>query len=356
MNEFVKAITLLHQGKRLEMHYLIVNGNYLLWQARLQRFYLVDAKMDDYIRNTEEIDLDANVFDPMVKEFEALMPMFDAFEQMSLRQAEEGGIQLTINISHDCNMRCKYCFASFGSYGREDHRGIMDIDTARTIPVVFKNQRVSHVMFFGGEPLMNYQAIDEICKGFAVSQTPPPSYGLVTNGTIVTEQILDILKKNSIPVTVSIDGHQLLHDELRPFISGQGTFDTVVKNIRVLQDFGISVFFEATYTQQHEQAGISPVELVDGLKKKLGISRGTLGFCEGDAEEGYAIPFDRRAKYSDELTDYFLDQLMNDSEPYIDDDWLSLLSSLLNQSSRPHLCPVGEKAFALTPEGDVTMC
>ena len=64
---------------------------------------------------------------------------------------------LCLHVSHDCNLRCRYCFASTGDFGT-GHRMTMDFDTARRAIdwVVEKSgkRRNIEVDFFGGEPLM----------------------------------------------------------------------------------------------------------------------------------------------------------------------------------------------------------
>ena len=60
---------------------------------------------------------------------------------------------LCLHVSHDCNLRCKYCFASTGDFGT-GHRMTMDFETAkRAIDFVIAksgHRRNIEVDFFGG--------------------------------------------------------------------------------------------------------------------------------------------------------------------------------------------------------------
>lgn len=69
---------------------------------------------------------------------------------------------LCLHVSHDCNLRCKYCFASTGDFGT-GHRMTMDFETAkRAIDFVIAksgHRRNIEVDFFGGEPLIDRKSV-----------------------------------------------------------------------------------------------------------------------------------------------------------------------------------------------------
>ena len=73
---------------------------------------------------------------------------------------------LCLNVSHDCNLRCKYCFAFAGDFGLG--RKTMSVETAKkAIDFVVKRSGVRHnieVDFFGGEPLMAMDTVKETVK------------------------------------------------------------------------------------------------------------------------------------------------------------------------------------------------
>ncbi|MFQ9975955.1 MAG: 4Fe-4S cluster-binding domain-containing protein, partial [Butyricicoccus sp.] len=68
---------------------------------------------------------------------------------------------LCLHVAHDCNLRCKYCFASTGDFGQG--RKIMPPDIAKkAIDFVIARSGVRHnieVDFFGGEPLMAWDTV-----------------------------------------------------------------------------------------------------------------------------------------------------------------------------------------------------
>jgi uncharacterized protein len=71
---------------------------------------------------------------------------------------------LCLHIAHDCNLRCRYCFASTGDFGTK--RTLMSAETGKNaIDFLIEqsgSRRNLEVDFFGGEPLMNFGAVEEI--------------------------------------------------------------------------------------------------------------------------------------------------------------------------------------------------
>ena len=73
---------------------------------------------------------------------------------------------MCLHIAHDCNLRCKYCFASTGDFG--EGRKLMDLATGKAaIDFLLEksgNRKNLELDFFGGEPLMNFDVVKEIVK------------------------------------------------------------------------------------------------------------------------------------------------------------------------------------------------
>jgi radical SAM additional 4Fe4S-binding domain len=265
------------------------------------------------------------------------------------------GQKLVVHVSHDCNLRCQYCYASHGSYGRELERGLMSDKVALSIVEKFASQDISRVVFFGGEPLLNLSAMKIICEGFR-EKGLEPEYCAITNGTLFTDQVKKLVEDFSIQLTVSIDGPKDIHDELRPFVSGQGSHDEVIRTIGAAKRMNVPLYLEATYTQLHENAGLEPQQILDYLRNEVGVSRGTMGLCKGSADDGLSIDPTKRKLYSSSLTEYIGKQIIDNDNPYIDDDWLSWLVHLLRHVIRPSLCPIGDYSLSILPNGDIYPC
>lgn len=95
------------------------------------------------------------------------------------------------------------------------------------------------IELFGGEPLLCFdliKKIEEYVSKIEIQKNFKVSYRMVTNGTILTESIINFLKEHPyFFLTVSCDGIKEIHDKNRKTITGEGSFDLVEKNLRILQ-------------------------------------------------------------------------------------------------------------------------
>ena len=101
--------------------------------------------------------------DELIRAEMLFAPMCEAFEVV----ADEKPVvkSLCLNIAHDCNLRCKYCFASQGDYDTHK-RELMSFNVARAavdflIASSAGKRRHCEVDFFGGEPLMNFDVVKQ---------------------------------------------------------------------------------------------------------------------------------------------------------------------------------------------------
>ena len=73
---------------------------------------------------------------------------------------------LCLHIAHDCNLKCKYCFAEEGEY--HGKRSLMSVEVGKkAIDFLIENsgsRRNLEIDFFGGEPLMNFDVVKEIVE------------------------------------------------------------------------------------------------------------------------------------------------------------------------------------------------
>jgi len=148
---------------------------------------------------------------------------------------------LTLFVTDTCNLSCSYCYvnkngAMAGTKMTFDtFRSAVDTFTSR-----FSLERRVNVLLFGGEPLLNLPLLREAVahlKEISAKTGAQFSYSVVTNGTIVSEDIIDFLLENDVNVLVSVDATKEAHDELRPFLSGKGSYDTVKRNVARLAEF-----------------------------------------------------------------------------------------------------------------------
>lgn len=163
---------------------------------------------------------------------------------------------LWLNISHDCNLRCEYCFGNGGDYG--SRRILMDEKTAKNcidkwFAQVDLNVPILEVNFFGGEPLMNQDVmiycVNYINNLFAKNKNQI-RYNITTNGTIVNETLLNLFKENHFKISISIDGIERLHNLKRKYVSGKGSFADIARNVRRFKEYIPKLTAQITLTKE----------------------------------------------------------------------------------------------------------
>ncbi|MEG1395713.1 MAG: thioether cross-link-forming SCIFF peptide maturase [Oscillospiraceae bacterium] len=149
---------------------------------------------------------------------------------------------LCLHVSHDCNLRCRYCFASTGDFGT-GHRLTMDFETAkRAIDFVIEksgSRRNIEVDFFGGEPLM---AMDTVKKTVAYARSIEEEHGkcfrftITTNGVLLDDENIAYINKEMSNAVLSLDGRPAVNDHMRKTINGKGSYDIIVPKFKQLVD------------------------------------------------------------------------------------------------------------------------
>lgn len=154
--------------------------------------------------------------------------------------------QLVLNITEDCNMRCKYCYLSETyKHTRNRTSEFMSEETAiKSLDYFFELIRqISKfnpgkkcaITFYGGEALLNFPVIKKSIE-YAKSNCPvTPMFNITTNGTLLCGEIADYLVKNEVAISVSLDGSREEHDRNRVDAMKNGTFDTIIRNIKALK-------------------------------------------------------------------------------------------------------------------------
>jgi uncharacterized protein len=146
---------------------------------------------------------------------------------------------LSLAVAQKCNLGCSYCYAEGGSFGGPQTS--MEIDTAlASVELLFSDvtagERVN-LSFLGGEPLMSrpvIHAATERASEIGAARGVDVTFSITTNGTRLTAADGAFFERHGFAVTVSLDGPAAVHDRLRPFRSGRGSFDRVLERVAPL--------------------------------------------------------------------------------------------------------------------------
>ena len=140
---------------------------------------------------------------------------------------------LCLHIAHDCNLACRYCFAEEGEY--HGRRALMSFEIGKkALDFLIANsgsRRNLEVDFFGGEPLMNWQVVKDLVK-YGREQEKIHNknfrFTLTTNGVLLNDEIMEFCNKEMANVVLSVDGRKEIHDYMRPFRKGAGSYDLII--------------------------------------------------------------------------------------------------------------------------------
>lgn len=171
--------------------------------------------------------------------------MLEAWEQETSPDVKSGklsfGIRsLTINVTQICNLKCTYCAAGGdGTYGNAQ----VKINVEKTLPQLrFFLEKIPdggsfNITFLGGEPLLYPEGIQEIgnyVQLMTAGRNIKARFSIVTNGTLISEYALSVLKSLRANITVSLDGPADVNDRTRPAKTGESSTDATVKGLAIL--------------------------------------------------------------------------------------------------------------------------
>ena len=147
---------------------------------------------------------------------EGLIFSEDTYKDFILSRKNDFQVKaICLNVAHDCNLRCKYCFASTGDY--HGNRKLMPFDVAKkAIDFLIENsgnRKRLEVDFFGGEPMMNFDVIKatiEYGRNTAKNFNKHVGFTITTNALLLDDESIEYLNENMDNVVLSIDGRKKL--------------------------------------------------------------------------------------------------------------------------------------------------
>ncbi len=144
---------------------------------------------------------------------------------------------MCLHIAHDCNIRCKYCFASQGDF--EGDRSLMSLEVGKKALKFLVdnsgNRRNLEVDFFGGEPLMNFEVVKELVTyGREIEKESNKNFRftMTTNGVLLDDEKIEYINETMDNVVLSIDGRKEVNDLMRYTVNGGGTYDIIVPKFK----------------------------------------------------------------------------------------------------------------------------
>lgn len=207
---------------------------------------LPESGIDEIIGDIKALKRDMKLYSP------------DIFRGAARTEREKPLKALCLNVSHMCNMACSYCFADRGGYGGDG--GLMSVETGKqAVDFLIGNsgsRKNLDVDFFGGEPLLNWDAVKEIvryARGAGQERGKRFRFTLTTNGVLIDDDVIDFTCREMQNVVLSLDGRPEINDAARKLIDGGGSYSEVVPKFKKLVEArgGKGYYIRGTFTREN---------------------------------------------------------------------------------------------------------
>ncbi len=259
-------------------------------------------------------------------------------------------MKLTLFLNHRCNLRCIYCYT-----GRKFHRA-MPLSVARQ-GVEFGLSEADRgfllISFFGGEPMLEVELMEQAvayARERAGQEGKHLFLALATNGTLLDDRRLKLLKDNDFQVQVSLDGGPEAQDATRRFRNGRSSFSRIEGNLRRLLDEGFDVRVVAVIDPANVAfLGRSFDDLMD-----LGVRR--IHFSpnySGDWDDAACERFEAALR---DLGDRFVQRFRDHQDVRLDPLNGKVVTHLARGYKEKNLCQFGQKELAVSPSGKLYPC
>ena len=268
---------------------------------------------------------------------------------------------LCLHVAHDCNLRCKYCFASTGDFGQG--RKIMPPEIAKkAIDFVIARSGVRHnieVDFFGGEPLMAWDTVTQTvdyARSLEEKYNKKFRFTITTNGLLLDADKRKYINENMDNCVLSLDGRREVNDEFRKTVAGTGSYDTIVPKFKALvdeRDPNLDYYARGTFTSHNLDFAEDVLSIADAGFDRLSVEPVT-----ADPGCGYDLTEDDLPKIEaeyDRLTDIMLER-KKEGKPFTFFHFMVDLDQGPCVVKRLRGCGAGYEYVAVTPDGDIYPC
>ena len=359
------------------IHAYTFDGTNIVFDVNSNQVHVVDEPSFNLIRDYETMAIDelksnycpvygTAVVEEILEEIAALKDKGLLFAvdplagDVTLPEREPVVKALCLHLAHDCNLRCRYCFAGQGDFGGE--RGLMPAKVGRKaidfLLTVSGSRRHVEVDFFGGEPLLNRSVMLELVdygRAKAREAGKEIKFTVTTNTLLLDPDLQRFIGENNLAVVLSIDGRPAVHDLMRPFPAGGGSYARVAE--RIVQ------FISSPYCGEHYVRGTFTRHNLDFSEDvrhlaELGCRKISVEPVVAEAGTDYALREEDVPEIMleyDKLTRYII-KLHRSGSPIDFFHFNVELEAGPCLAKRLTGCSAGIEYLAVTPEGDFYPC
>ncbi|MCI9418078.1 MAG: thioether cross-link-forming SCIFF peptide maturase [Eubacterium sp.] len=267
---------------------------------------------------------------------------------------------LCLHIAHDCNLKCRYCFAEEGEY--HGKRALMPFEIGKAaLDFLIANsggRRNLEVDFFGGEPTLNFQVVrDLVAYGREQEKIYDKKFRftLTTNGVLLNKEIMEFANREMANVVLSIDGRKEVNDKMRPFGNGSGSYDLIVPKFKEFAESRnqTNYYVRGTFTHFNTDFSKDVLHLAD-----LGFKQISIEPVVAQEEDDYAIREEDLPVLFEEY-DFLAAEMVRRQKQGEDFNFFHFMIDLEGGpcvAKRLSGCGSGTEYLAVTPWGDLYPC
>jgi len=267
---------------------------------------------------------------------------------------------LSLAIAQTCNLGCTYCYAQQGGFGEPG--GNMSLKTAlQAVDLLIDGAQPGsgcNLAFLGGEPLANRPVLRTATR-YAAERAAERglriTFSITTNGTLLRPEDGDLFEEHGFAVTLSLDGPRDLHDALRPYKNGRGSYDRIMGNVRPLLGRQRKMQLSARVT-------VTPANLMlrETLEQLISEGFHSVGFSpllSAPSGQGEMQPQDLELMMGAMIDcgrEYERRVLARERYPFANMD--NAMREIARGTHRPYPCGAGAGYLGVSAAGDLAAC
>lgn len=268
---------------------------------------------------------------------------------------------LCLNVAHDCNLKCKYCFAKQGDFGGNAELMPLEIGKKAMDFLVANsgNRKNLDVDFFGGEPLMNWEVVKELVKyGREIEKSAGKNmrFTITTNGVLLDDEKIDFINEHMHNVVLSLDGRKEINDNMRLTVNDKGSYDVIVPKFQKLvsqRPKDKYYYVRGTFTRNNLDFSKDINHFAD-----LGFELTSVEPVVDDESNPFALREEDLPKIFEEYENYAAEL----AERQLKGEKLKFFHFMIDLNQGPCVikritgCGAGNEYISITPNGDIYPC
>lgn len=268
---------------------------------------------------------------------------------------------LCLNVAHDCNLKCKYCFAAQGDFGGEKELMSFEVGKAAIDYLIANSgsRKNLEIDFFGGEPLMNFEVVKQLVDyGRSVEKDYNKNirFTITTNGVLLNDEIIDYINENMHNVVLSLDGKKEVNDNMRPTLNDKGSYDITLPRFKKLVEKRAKdkyYYIRGTFTRDNLDFSKDVMHFAD-----LGFKLTSVEPVVGDESNPYALREEDLPKIFEEYEKFAVEY----ADRQLQGDGFKFFHFMIDLNQGPCVikritgCGAGNEYLSVTPNGDIYPC